>query len=108
MKEKTWHDYFNEEPDEEIGRFVKGVFDEPTLVILPRVSWAYVDWMKESQGCDVEEAFKKNLISWTPEYGCRHNAFKNLVFKSFLKMEKRGLPRPEWCGPADPVDLMDI
>ena len=107
MSYETWHKHFDEDPEEEIGRNVKGIFGEPMLVVMPRISWAYVDWL-EQQGANVEEFFVKNQMTWTPEHGCRNIAFQNIVHKSFLVREKKGKPRPEWCDPAPAEDLLDI
>ncbi|KPD13152.1 hypothetical protein [Phaeobacter sp. 11ANDIMAR09] len=108
MSYETWHKHFDEDPDEEIGRYVTGAFGEPMLIVMPRISWAYVDWMESEHGTNVNAVFQKNQKMWTPEFGCKNVAFRNLVHKSFLKMEKKEMGRPEWCDPASPEDLLDI
>jgi len=108
MNLETWYKHFDEDPSEELGRNVKGIFGEPMLIVLPRITWAWLDWMESENSANVEEFFIRNQETWTPEHGCRHKAFHQVVHKSFLAREKKGLSRPDWCDPAPPEELLDF
>jgi hypothetical protein len=108
MTEKTWFDYFDEDPLEEVGRMVEGVFGEPVLIVIPRSSWAYLDWMETELQGDIKSFFIECEAARTPAHGNSTQAYQNAVYQNFLKCEKKGLPRPEWCNPAAAHELLDI
>ncbi|MEP1327058.1 hypothetical protein [Pseudophaeobacter sp.] len=108
MNYETWHKYFDEDPEEEIGRNVKGIFGEDLLVVLPRISWTYLDWLERNAKVDVQRFFRDCEALRTPDYGCHHKVYQNTVYKNFLERERDGLARPEWCDPAPAMDLVDI
>jgi hypothetical protein len=108
MTEKTWWDYFDEDPREEIGRNVEGVFGEPVLVIMPRVFWAYLDWMETELKGDVRSFFIECEAVRSPVHGCITAAYQNAVYQNFLKRERKGLSRPPWCPALAPHELLDI
>ncbi|WP_417261456.1 hypothetical protein [Celeribacter sp.] len=105
MQEKTWYDYFDEDPDEEIGRNIEGVFGEPSLVVLPRIYWAYVDWLNNETGGGIRDFFLKLESVPIPIEACRNEAYKNTIYYNYLKREKKNLSRPPWCPAAAPEDF---
>ena len=105
MASGNWHDYFDEDPEEEIGRYVKGFSEEDLLVVLPRISWAYADWMEKELKADMVGLFMTVDTLRTPDHGTRTNAFQNVIYKNYLECEKAGLPRPPWCAPATQEDF---
>ncbi|MDW3181647.1 hypothetical protein [Roseobacter sp.] len=104
MEKETWYKYFKEDPNEKIGRYISGVFDEKVLVVLPRVFWAYIDWMEVEHKADFTSFFKQ-CESVPLEEDERHEVYRNTVYKNFLQFEKAGLSRPEWCTPASQEDF---
>ncbi len=108
MNYETWYQHFDEDPDEEIGRYVKGIFNKDVLVILPRVSWAYIDWMESELKGNVKEFFEGVDQVRTPEHGTIHQAYQNAIYFNFIQREKSGLSRPPWCGKATPEQLADF
>lgn len=108
MIQKTWWDFYDEDPDEKIGRYMLDAFGHPMIVILRRLSWAYVDWLAEAEGCDVPAFFQDNDRARWEIDGSISKVMESAVRLSYLQREKLGYPRPEWRPPADPLDLMDI
>ena len=108
MNQKTWWDFYDEDPDEKIGRYMLDAFGHPMIVILRRLSWAYVDWLAEVEGCDVVGCFQDNDRERWEIDGTIHEVMEGTIRLAYLERERDGLPRPAWCPPADPSDLMDI
>lgn len=108
MQEKTWYDYFDEDPSEEIGRFVQGLFGEDVNIIMPRISWAYLDWLETELGGDLKGFFLKCETIDIPQDECRHEAYRNAVYYNYIKRESKKLARPPWCPPADPTEIDEI
>lgn len=108
MQEKTWEDCFDEDPDEEIGRFVKGVFGEDVKVIMPRISWAYLDWLKEHQKANLEKFFSDCEAVALSENENRNSAYQNTVYEIYLQREKDNLPQPDWCLSVDLLDFGEL
>jgi len=108
MQEKTWYDYFDEDPYEQIGRFVKGAFGEDISVIMPRISWAYLDWLEQNEKISLRLFFEDVEKVRTENHGNMHEVYQATIHHNFLKREKEKLPRPEWCEPAEPEDLLDL
>ena len=108
MTEKTWYDYFDEDPDEEIGRNVEGIFGETILIVMPRVSWAYLDWMETELGGNIKGFIHRCETIYIPEDECRHEAYKMAVYYNYIKRESKKLSRPPWCPAADPDDIAEL
>lgn len=105
---KTWWDYFREDPYEQIGRVVEDSFGAKRVVIMDRMTWCYVDWLRDNEGADVPKFFKDNDIVYRPSEGDYSKAMAGCVKTAFLRREKRGKPRPPWCPPADLIELIDV
>lgn len=108
MKSETWWDHFNEDPYEKIGRYVAGAFGRPIIVYLSRISWAYLDWLEEEEACDVQQFFIDNDAIRLESDGCLHAWMEGAVKTGYLRRERKGLPRPSWCPPANPAEFVDI
>lgn len=108
MIQKSWWDYFDEDPYEKVGRYVPDAFGKPMIVILARISWAYLDWLEEVEKCDISGFFQDNDRDRWEEDGTIHEVMEGAVRLSYLRREKLGYPRPEWCPPASPAEYMDI
>lgn len=108
MIQKTWWDFYDEDPDERIGRFYKDDFGQDIVIHMPRISWTYVDWLRDVEGCDPEAFFIENAAARLPEDGCIHEFMEGAVRKSFLMRERSRLPRPEWLVPAEPYELYEL
>jgi len=99
--------YFEEDPEEKVGRYITGIFDEEVLVVMPRISWAYLDWLEQELNADVKAFFQQcEAVPLSEEE--RHEVYQNTVYKNFLQCEKAGLPRPAWCNPASQADFDDF
>ena len=105
---KSWWEYFDDDPYEKIGRFAPCAFGHPVVVELPRIAWAYLDWIDEMQGSDDGEFFIANDRIRDPSKETIHEAMESAVGTLYLRRERAGSPRPEWCPPADPADYIDI
>lgn len=100
---------FDEDPFERIGRYVNDGFGCRVIVHMPRISWAYLDWLEENvEGVDVRQFFIDNDVARLESDGCIHEWMEGAVRKAYLYRERNGCPRPEWCPPANPCDLIDI
>jgi hypothetical protein len=106
MKSNLWYKHFSEDPDEQVGRYVEGVFDEKVLIVLPRSSWAYLDWMETELLGDVVGFFKKVEAVRTPENGDATNAYMNAIYFNYFERERKGLSRPEWLNPISKEDML--
>ena len=105
---RNWWDYFETNPYETVGRFVPSAFGHLVIVELSRVSWAYLDWIVDRQGGDYGEFFSANDRVRLPEKETIHEKMESAVRTLYLRREKAGSPRPEWCPPANAADFMDI
>jgi hypothetical protein len=108
MNQETWWDYFDEDPNEEIGRQVVGLFDEPITIAMPRISWAYLDWMKSELGGDLKGFFQKCETIAIPHDECRNEAHRNAVYYNYIKRESKGLSRPPWCRAATKNEISEL
>lgn len=108
MTSDLWWDYFDDDPYETLGRHMPDSFGHPVVIELSRISWAYLDWIAEREDCDLRKLFLDNDLLWRPEDGCRKTWTESLVKTAYLRREKRGLPRPPWCPPANPFEFLDI
>lgn len=100
MKTTRWYKYFKEHPEEQVGRYVDGVFEEKVLVVMPRAYWAYLDWMETELKGDITGFFKGVESLRTPEHGHTGQAYQNTVYSNMIEREKKGLKRPDWLDPA--------
>ncbi|WP_424991314.1 hypothetical protein [Fluviibacterium sp. S390] len=100
--------HFNEDPYERLGRYVTDGFGCRAIVHMPRVSWAYLDWLEKVEGCDVAGFFIDNDLIRLESDGSIHDWMESAVRTAYLRRERKGLPRPEWCPPANPCDFVDI
>ena len=109
MSDKTWWDYYSEDPHEQIGRQVPGMFGEPITVCLDRIFWAYLDWIKEHLNIDINRFFADVERRRRPKDGTRDQVFAWAVIVAFAHHEVAGKPRPPWCPPVDPdyIDMLD-
>jgi len=108
MNSKGWWNTFDNDPYEKVGRFVHGAMGAEILVRLARISWAYLDWLDEVEKCDGREFFCDNEKIHNPSECDFDDWMEGAVHQLYLEREKEGSPRPEWCPPANPADLMDI
>lgn len=108
MNSKTWWDYFDEDPYEKVGRYVPSVLGTPIVVRMARVSWVYLDWLSEVEQCDIHEFFAENEKAHDPTECDFDEWMEGAVQQGYLRREKKGLPRPDWCPPANPAELVDI
>lgn len=108
MIQKTWWDYFDEDPYEKTGRYVTGLFGHPVIVSLARISWAYLDWYVEQYGGDVGKFFRINIEGHDPRECNVDEWMEGAVRLTYLGEEREGRPRPEWCPAANPAEYMDI
>jgi hypothetical protein len=108
MVQKTWWDFYDECPFEHIGRFCKDDFGQDIIIHMPRISWTYIDWLRDMEGFDPEAFVLENINAYLPEYGCMHDFINGAVRKGFLTREQNGLPRPEWVVPAEPYELQEL
>lgn len=108
MIQKTWWDFYTEDPYEILGRYVPNAFGQQVIVEMPRISWTYLDWLDETEGTDDGQFFIDNdqvhLESDEPFSAWMEGAVKTL----FLRRERSGSPRPPWLAPAYPEEYMDI
>lgn len=104
----TWWQEFDDDPFVRVGRIVIGAMAQEIPVHMPRMSWAYVDWLAKVEGCDMVQFFKDNDAIYLPEDGCFHDCMESAVRQSFLRRERKGLPKPDWLRPAHPQELLDI
>lgn len=105
---KTWWDYFDEDPYEQIGRVVEDAFGAKRIVLLDRMMWLYLDWLRDVEGLQVKKFFKDNDLIYRSADGCYNAFIRSCVKSEYLCREKRGKPRPPWCPPANPVELIDV
>lgn len=108
MNSKSWWDYFDENPYEKVGRHVPSVMGVPIIVRMARVSWVYLDWLAKVEKCNIEALFSDNEKIHDPNECNFDEWMEGTVQQVYLEREKEGLPRPDWCPPANPADLMDI
>lgn len=108
MSYEIWWDYFNEDPFEKIGRMVPDAFGNPIVVRLARISWEYLDWLDQTYDRDRDWFFSENHRLHDPREQDLDSWMEGAVNKTFLLHEKKGNPRPAWCPPAPPHDLVDI
>lgn len=108
MISKTWWDYFQDDPFERVGRLVEDAFQQPIVIHMPRISWAYLDWLADVERCDIQQFIVDNDLARLPEDGSLHDWIEGAVKKGFLSREKKGLPRPAWLPPALPAEYVDI
>lgn len=104
MSHEAWYKHFGEDPEEKIGRYVEGIFDEKLLVILPRIYWAYIDWIEVNLKVDVVAFFKECETHPLGEDE-RHEVYQNTLYKNFLQCEKARLKRPEWLSAATQAEI---
>lgn len=105
----NWWTYFDEDPYERIGRYVTDGFGQRVIVHMPRVSWAYLDWLEENtEGTDIPQFFIDNDIIRLENDGSIHDWMEGAVRTAYLRRERNGLPRPDWCPAANPWDFVDI
>lgn len=105
MKLNPWYKHFSEDPDEQVGRYVEGVFDEKVLIVMPRMYWAYLDWMETELRGDIVGFFKKCEAVRTPEHGHVGQAYQNAVYCNMMTREKKGLKRPDWLNAASKQEI---
>lgn len=108
MTEKTWWDYFDEDPNEPIGRQVEGMFGEKITVSINRLDWEYLDWIEKELGGKTKEFIKYVERVRRPNDGERNDIFAAAVRQIYLRFEKQGKPRPPWCAPANPLDFDEL
>ena len=108
MKSETWWDYFDEDPYEKIGRFVTGAFGQPMIVSLSRISWAYLDWLDQTEGSDDDRFFIENDRIRLESDGSIDDWMEGAVRTLYLRRERSGSPRPPWCPPGNPAEFVDI
>ena len=108
MIDKTWWDYFDEDPYEKIGRYAPDAFGHPRVVRLTRIAWTYLDWLRDVEGCDIDQLFIDNDALRVPSDGCEHACMEGIVKTAFLRRERKRFPRPAWLPPAHPQELIDI
>ncbi|MEM7061106.1 MAG: hypothetical protein AAF557_26295 [Pseudomonadota bacterium] len=106
--QKTWWDFYDEDPYEKIGREVSNAFGRSTVIALQRVTWAYMDWVQETEEADFTQFFIDNELIHRPADGSFDDWMEGAVRKAFLCRERNGAPRPEWLPPADPIEYADI
>lgn len=107
MNDETWHDYFDDDPFERVGRHIKGTLGELRAVSMYRINWAYLDWMEENHGGNVENFFIENELVWRPEFGTLDEFLEGAVRTTFLRSEREGKSRPPWCAAASPAEYLD-
>ena len=105
---KTWWNYFRGDPYEQIGRVVEDSFGATRIVTMDRMMWSYIDWLRDTEGLNVGKFFKDNDLTYRPAEGDYNEVMKSCVKTEFLRREKRGKPRPPWCPPANPIELVDV
>lgn len=108
MIQKTWWDFYDEDPFEKIGRYVPDTFGNPIVVSLERISWAYLDWYVEHRNGDMDLFFRENHKSFEPYRYNLDDWMEDAVRHTYLWEEKQGNPRPPWCEAAGPAEYMDI
>ncbi|MEM6899087.1 MAG: hypothetical protein AAF583_04875 [Pseudomonadota bacterium] len=108
MNGETWWDYFDEDPYEKIGRQVPGAMGQPITVVMPRISWAYIDWLLAHDAIAVDQFFIDNDLALRSEYGAIDDWMEGAVRKAFLYREKHDALRPAWLPAALPAEYMDI
>lgn len=108
MRSKTWWDYFEDDPFEPIGRMVIGAFGQRIVIRMPRISWAYLDWLAEIEGSDIAQFFIDNDYARTAQDGSIDDWMEGAVRTGFLRREQKGYARPAWLQPAHPAEYMDI
>jgi hypothetical protein len=104
----TWWEEYGEDPFERVGRIMVGAMGQELSIHMPRMSWAYVDWLAEVEGCDMVGFFKDNDEIYLPSDGCFHDWMEGAVRTGFLRREHKGLPRPNWLRPALPEEMMEV
>ncbi|MGH1466135.1 MAG: hypothetical protein ACRBBQ_12320 [Cognatishimia sp.] len=104
MAHEAWYKHYKDDPEEKIGRYLEGVFDEKVLVVLPRIHWAYVDWIAVNLKVDVPTFFKQCETHPLTEEE-RHEVYQNTLYKNYLQCEKAGLKRPPFLGAATKEEI---
>ena len=108
MQEENWFEHFDESPYERVSRLVPDSFGSPIAVSLHRVSWAYLDWIDETYNSSSDSFFTENHKLYDPREGDFDSLIEEAVYSTYLKREKRNLPRPPWCAPAMPFEYQDV
>ncbi|MEE4208685.1 MAG: hypothetical protein V2I43_05415 [Parvularcula sp.] len=104
----TWWDYFDEDPYERVGRYVPGTFGEPVIAAIPRISWAYLDWVVETFGYELDEWWREVHADWRPSDGTQDDWREWMVRHEYLHRARHGLAHPPWCPDPHPIEYMDI
>ena len=81
---KTWWDYFDEDPYEQIGRVVEDSFGAKRVVLLDRMMWLYLDWLRDVEGGNIEKFFKDNDLTYRPVEGCYNAVMRSCVKSEYL------------------------
>jgi hypothetical protein len=96
--QNTWWEISDEDPNEEIGRYVENAFGAKEIVHLDRISWAYLDWLA-ARGCDVDAWIRACDMQRHDNGQEFTDALFNWVYLAYKDREELGLDRPEWCPP---------
>ena len=103
----TWWEEHEDDPFEKVVRIITGAMGQH--VVMPRMSWAYVDWLVETEDRDMVQFFKDNDAIYSPAIdGCYNYWMEGAVRTAFLRRERNGMPRPGWLRAAHPDEYVDI
>lgn len=95
-----WWKHFDKDPHEKIERLVPGADGTPVPVSLARISWAYLDWVDVEYETDSQDFFTNGHRNYNRETHSFDEWMEGSIRNLFLRMEKRGEPRPPFCPAA--------
>jgi len=105
----TWWSEYDDDPFEHIGRTIIGAMGQEMQVVMPRMTWAYIDWLVDVEGCDVEQFFKDADAIYNPAIDGNYSYMMECgINTAFLRRERKGLSRPGWLRAAHPDEYVDI
>jgi hypothetical protein len=90
---RNWYDVSSEDPHEIIGRYVNNALGVREIVMMPRISWAYLDWLEEG-GAQIAEHIKAcDRKRGDIEFG---DCLQTWTYWALQDRDRAGLPRPAW------------
>lgn len=98
---RSWYDISDEDPYELVGRFIENSLGIPEIVTIPRINWAYFDWLQYDQGRDLRAWVKKCDLTRLNSTETFSEILRDSLYEAYVYREELGDPRPPWLPPYD-------